>query len=48
MNLKLATALAWAALCAAVLLFALHLFSDNNLELGQARSATSRFIPIPG
>jgi hypothetical protein len=27
------TALAWAALAAALLLFALHLFSDNNLEL---------------
>jgi len=47
MNLKLATALAWLALCAAVLFFALHLFSNNNLELGQARNAASRFIAAP-
>jgi len=31
-----------------VLFFALHLFSDNNLELGQTRSAAAPFIPTPG
>ncbi len=43
MNLKLATALAWAVLVAALLFFALHLRSSNNLEVGQARDAASRF-----
>ncbi|MGE4081082.1 MAG: hypothetical protein AB7F22_36675 [Reyranella sp.] len=42
MKLKFASALAWGVLVAALVFFALHLFSSNNLELGQAAAATTQ------
>lgn len=37
-----AAAMAWSVLAAALLLFAMHLFSDNNLETGQGAGVSTR------
>jgi len=37
-----AAAMAWSVLAAALLLFAIHIFSDNNLETGQGAGVSTR------
>ena len=37
-----AAAMAWSVLAAALLFFAMHLFSDNNLETGQGAGVSTR------